>query len=286
MEQTVYIDLYFLVNFSMDLLCLMITAALTHRRVHRIRTILAASLGGAYAAAVLLLGTSGFFGILLDILAAIILCAITFHEKKSTPWRTLKCVPILFFASMTLGGVMTALYNLLNKFDLPFEVLEGDGLSVWVFALITAVSGVATLHGGHRRRQAQRTRSVTVTVTFFQKTVTLRALVDSGNLLRDPVSGTDVIIADLERLSPVLPPTLVEACREGRPERWLSSHAEARRTRLIPASGATGDRILLAIVPDSLTVNNGKESYSAHYLIAPTPLGEHAKGFDALIGSE
>ena len=285
-EQTVYIDLYFLVNFSMDLLCLMITASLLHRRVSRLRAILAAAVGGAYAAGALLLGFSGFWGFAMDALAALVLCAITFHTKKTSPWRTLKSVPILLLSSMTLGGVMTTLYNLLNQLHLPLESLQGDGLSVWIFALVTAVSGVATLHGGHFRKQAQKADHVTLQVTLFQKSITLRAMVDSGNLLRDPVSGKNVIVADLNRLSPILPPALFHACRTGKTDAWLSSHEQARITRLIPASGATGNRLLIAIVPDALSITAKKETYAADYLIAPTLLGEHAQGFDAIIPTE
>ena len=286
MEQTVYIDLYFLVNFSMDLLCLMITASLMHRKVNRLRALLAATIGGAYAAAALLLNVSGRGGFLLDAIAALVLCAITFHTKKTAPSRTLKCVPILLLSSMTIGGIMTALYHLLNQLNLPLESLQGDGLSVWIFALVTAVSGVATLHGGHFRKNAQKTKGVTLQVTLFQKSITLRAMVDSGNLLRDPISGKGVIVVDLHRLSPILPPALFNACRTGSAETWLASHDQARITRLVPASGATGSKLLIALIPDSLLVTSAQETYAADYLIAPTPLGEHAQGFDAIIPTE
>ena len=42
--------------------------------------------------------------------------------------------------------------------------------------------------------------------------------------------------------------------------------------------------MLLAIVPERLTLDTGKESFDAEYLIAPARLGESARGFDALIG--
>ena len=131
MQQTVYVDLYFMVNFSMDLLCLMITASLLHRKPRRTRTLLAAALGGAYAAVALLIGLSGALGFLCNALAALLLCAITFHSRKAPLLQTLKCVPILLFSSMTVGGIMTALYTLLNRLDLPLEVLGEESLSVW-----------------------------------------------------------------------------------------------------------------------------------------------------------
>ena len=286
MEQTVYIDLYFLVNFSMDLLCLSITAKLLHRQIRRIRFLCAACVGGVYASVTLLLGLSGILGFFLDSLAALLLCAISFHTKGTSLLRAVQSLPVLLLSSMTLGGIMTALYHLLNRLNLPFELIEGDDLSVWIFALITAVSGIATLRGGSFRRRAQRIKSVTLEVTMFQKSLRLCAFVDSGNLLRDPVSGKSVIVADLDRLTKNLPPELTKACQSGDPSTWLSSHANAKRTRLIPTQTATGSSILLAIIPDSVTVITPTEQYPSDHLIAFAPLNERAAGFDAIIADE
>lgn len=279
----VYIDLYVLVNFSMDLLCLMIVGSLLHRRVGRLRAILAAILGGLYAAATLLLGLDGVIGFVCDAVMAILLCVIAFYARGERPRTTLKSAAVFVLISMLLGGVMTGLYSLLNRLHLPFEALQGDGLSVWVFALLTAVAGVATARGGAFLGFSKKTSSVTVHAVLFGHSVELRAMVDSGNLLRDPISGKSVIVADAERLESVLPPDLVRACRQGDPVRWLTTYENAKRARPIPTRTATGQSILLALVPDSLTLTVGSETYPADYLIAPSSLGASAQGFDAVI---
>lgn len=283
MQQTVYADLYFLVNFSMDLLCLMITASLLHRRPARWRAILAAAVGGAYAVLSLLLAISGVIGFLLDAFFGTLLCLITFKDRRTSLPRVLQCVPVLLLSSILLGGIMTVLYSLLNRLNLPFDALSGDNLSVWTFALLGAVAGIATIRGGRLMGLSGKTRNVTLCLTLFGKAVKLRALVDSGNLLRDPVSGKSVVVADVNALSAVLPPDLLRACASQTPADWLSTYEHAKIARPIPTTTATGTSLLLALVPDSLTVIDGKHSFSADYLIAPAPLGESASGFDAVI---
>ena len=283
MEQSVYIDLYCLVNFSMDLLALMITAALLHLRVKRLRAILAAAFGGIYASAALLFGLSGVLGFAGDLVCALALCYIAFRHKGSSHLHTLRAVPVLFLVSMTLGGVMTALYALLNRLNLPFEALQGDGLSVWTFALLTAVAGIATLRGGSFMGLSRKTKTVTVHATLFGKAVTLHAMVDSGNLLRDPVSGTPVIVADLDRLRSCLPCELYRACARGDLAHILASNTYRGHIRPIPSQTATGASLLIALTPERLTLTVGKDTYPASYLIAPAPLGESAQGFDAVI---
>ena len=283
MEQEIYADLYFLINFGMDTVCLMITAALLHCRVRRWRVILAASCGGLYSLASLLLGLGGPLGLLLDCVAALGICALAYAEKKGRLRRLLQITGVQFLTSMLLGGVMTVLYTFLNRLHLPLDTLQGDGLSVWTFALVTAVASVTTLRGGKWMGLSAKSEYVTVTAVLFDRQITLRALVDSGNLLRDPVSGKSVIVANREKLLPLLPPALqrADASRDWSP--LLSDYELARHIRLIPTETATGKGLLPAILPQALTLTRGKESFTADYLIAVTDLGTAGKKFDAVI---
>lgn len=289
MEQEVYVDLYFLINTSMDLLGLMLSAALLHRRIKRARAIFAASLGGLYSVVSLLMLWKGILGFFADCLAAVLIVAIAFPPPKSASpqkilQRLLGTSAVYVLVSMLLGGVMTALYAALNRLELPFEALQGDGLSVWLFALLSLIAGLVTAKGGRFLGLAQKTKHLTIHAVLFGKPITLRAMVDSGNLCRDPISGRSVIVADLSLLREALPPKLRHACESGSYVDFLSTHPYGSRVRPIPTRTANGDSILLAILPDRLTVDTGKESYEADYLIAPASLGESARGFDALIG--
>lgn len=291
MGQDVYADLYFLINSGMDLLCLMLSATILHRRLSVWRALLASALGGIYAVVSLLLVWDGFGGFLADCVMAILICAVALWQRTQREQglglsSLLKLSGVFVLVSMILGGIMTALYSILNKLELPLSLLEGDGLSVWTFVIVSAVGGLITARGGRLFGRSQRSRSLTVEATLLGTPVTLRALVDTGNLLRDPVSGRAVIVADVEALSHALPPALAEACRKGEAIAYLSVCKDPRPLRPIATRTASGERLLLAIVPDHLSVRDGREAYRADHLIAPVPLGEAAQGFDAVIGSD
>lgn len=286
MQAEVYIDVYLLINMSMDYLCILITARLTHRKTTPWRLLLASAVGGFYAVASLLLGLKGGVGIVGDALVAMGMMALTLRGRGERIWRAVRTVPVFLLVSMILGGVMTALYSLLNRLSLPFDAIEGDGISAWLFALLALVAGLATSRGGRWLGLSGRVRSVTVEAVLFGKTVTLHAMVDTGNLLRDPVSGRGVIVADRKKIEHVLPKTLIFEGREG--EKDLFSRLEgdpalARKIRLIPARTATGDGLICAVIPELLTVKTERESYQADYLIAWSALDGSAEGFDAVI---
>ena len=285
MEREVYADLYVLINASMDLLSLMIAAVLLHRRVLRWRAMLSAAFGGLYALAVLLLDVNGVAGVLSDLLAAVVMVLIAFAGKRTNFGSLARIFGVYVLISALLGGIMTALYWWLNQLHLPLDSLQGDGISVWLFALLALAAAVMTLRGGRFFGVSGRVRSVAVEAVLFGKPIRLRAMVDSGNLLTDPVSGRAVMVVDRRRLRGVLPPQLFRQINDPARLRWMSDYANARRVRLIPTRTATGEGMMTAVLPDSLTINNGSGARPADYLIALADLGSKAADFDALIPS-
>ena len=284
MPTEVYVDLYFLVNMSMDFLCLLITGRLLHRVCKSGRLLLASAIGGAYAVGSLLWLSGGARGVLFDLLCAVLLCFAAFWRRGEPNRRVLVSGAVFAAVSMALGGMMTALYTALNRLNLPLDALQGDTLSVWIFAILALVAGALTARGGRMMGLSQKSESVTVETTLFGKRVTLSALVDTGNLLTDPISGRGVILVEESSLVGVLPTPLARAIRQGGGalSHYLVDHPkEAARIRLIPTKTAMGEGMLAAILPDRLTIREGKATYPADYLLAPTTLGN--ADFDAVI---
>ncbi len=282
MEQEVYVDLYFLINTCMNLLTLMISATLLHRKVSRWRAWLAAAAGGLWAVVALFSGLEGFWGLLCDAVVIFFMCSAVFATQKTTLKTLLKCTLVGVLTSMILGGVMTALYALFNRINLPLGETQENSGSILIFTLIAALAGLATVQGGRFLGLSKKAKYITVTAELFGKTVTLRAMVDTGNHLREPISGRSVIVAEKARILAALPSSLSAALASASPERWLSDERYATRIRLIPTNTATGKQMLPAILPDKLTLSDGKETYTADYLIAPAPM-ESSSDFDAVI---
>ena len=290
MEQTVYADLLFLINFSMDFLCFYITSAILHKKLSVLRSLLASIGGGVYSVAILFAYIVPPFGLILDAAACIIMCAAVFIDRKTKFSKIILCTAVYIGVSAALGGMMTAIFNMLNTLELPLDMLrvDSEGIPVWLFALLAAVSGAATLAGGRFFREKQSQKTARVEITFDNKTVSLYAVCDNGNLIRDPVSGKTVIIGDLASLRRILPDGIIKAVRENNSS-YVSSLPQkyARRLRLIPASSIAGGSLLYALSADKIVVytDNGS-AHESNALFAPAPIGGSAKGYQALLPPE
>ena len=127
---------------------------------------------------------------------------------------------------------------------------------------------------------------VPAVLTLDGRRVALTALVDTGNTLTDPATGRPVMVAEGEKLSPLLPEPLgPEALRDpvGSLER-LSRAGEGQRFRLLPYQAVGVEcGMLLALRLDGARV--GTEDYGKLLLaLSPTRLTDGG-GYHALIGT-
>ena len=271
MEVEVYADLLFLINAGMDGLCFCLTGKLLHRKLSLWRVTAGSVLGGLYAVLSLFLNTGQAVVLAADLAICVFICLVAFGGKGNGGWkRMLSATGVYFLLSMVMGGVMTALYHLLNRAGIPALLPEGeDGLGAWLFLLLTVVGGIISLCGGRVFRRSATRVPCTVSITLDGRTTTLEGMVDTGNLLRDPVGGRTVICAEGDGLTNILSSEMARAL--GGDTACLSSLplAEGRRIRIIPAGTATGSGLLYGFLPDTVTVAaEGKTPHQVDAVIA------------------
>lgn len=253
MEQEVYVDLLFCVNFSMDFLCFYLTAKLLHRRLPLWRTVFASVAGGAYAVAALLIQTSAVMALVLDVAVCFGMNWVVFYQRKWQWWRLILCAAVYFVVSAAMGGCMSALYSLFNRADAARGQDSDAGAGTVGFLLLAAAAALITLLGGCFFRRSTAKTHCRIAICLAGKCVRAEALVDSGNLLREPVSGLSVIVLDPETAEPLLGKEICTDLLAGRLPTVL-----AARLRPVPSTGATGKKLLIAVRPDTMTVTDEK----------------------------
>ena len=286
MEQTVYIDLYFMINFAMDFLCFYLTSWLLSLRRSLLRTMLASAVGALYACVALLVGMRGVWSILADLAICLIMCAIAYYRPQEA--RAVAVDALVYSAvSILLGGAMTALFYFFNRIGLDRLLgseADADGVSVWLFALIAIAGAIGTALSGRLMRKKATRRACRVSITLGGRTVTLDGICDSGNLLCEPLSALPCIIIDPDRLDELIGRGDARAVIDRRVEDL--SEGICRRVRVIPMRTVGGESVGYGIRADRVRVELGRESRSveAFILAANEPIS--ADVARALVPSE
>lgn len=284
MGQTVYGDLLFLINFSMDFLCFYLASKLLGIKLSALRSVIAAVLGGIYADLALVFGVRGIASLVLDAFACTLMCSVAFGFRKKA--RRLPIYVLVYIAvSMTLGGFMTALFNLLNRTVFGEIQPSEDGISAWLLAVLAVISAVLTLLGGRFFRRRTSKRNVRLKISIGGKSADISALCDSGNMLRDPISGKLCVIASADALRDILPNDVWRAVRNGGKSIGALSAAVAGM-RVIPTRTAAGDSMMFALRPERISVEDGESGYDVDALLALSTMGEVSDGATALFPTE
>ncbi len=286
MQQDVYADLLFLINFSMDYLCLYICTKVMHRPQRTLRMLLSASIGGIYSVLALFFLLDPIISLIIDLSVCLIMSAIVFAEKGRPLSSTLLCAFLYLGISMMSGGCMTAIFNLLNRFKLPIEGVSEDGISTYLFALLAAIAGLISLKSGQMISRRSTVNECELNITLSSKSLTLHAISDTGNLIKDPLSGKCVIIIDRALLSKITDINIFDEFAKGK----IPKMSHGGSFRLIPINTAAGRSMLVAAKADGLSVTiekrGRKQNVEIDALIAPSEIKNSAEGYGAIIPAE
>ena len=210
----VYLDRVVLLNLAVDYLLLLATARLAGLPLRRGRLALAAALGALYAAAVFLPGCRMLAHPACRLAAGVAVCRLAWRRERR-PWRL---TALFFLLSGALAGLLLAaglaagspgaILSRVYYADISWPVLLGSAIGFGLLLHLVFRQG-ARHEGGEL---------MDVTVSLQGRRLRLRALHDTGNTLRDPVSGQPVLVLEQGALGELWPPQAAEIIASGEAE--------------------------------------------------------------------
>ena len=201
----IYVDILIACNILIDYFLLLFCAVVCHIPVRRMRIFLAALLGGA-SSLLILVQTAAVLCRCAAIVVGVIMCLIAFgSQKRQKLFKSILCL-------YALGFIFSAFFYAVWFFLSPNGLYWHNGyiyfsISPLQFALLTAaVYGIFTLTRYILRfTHTHRGRIFQLTLQSDCGTVQGHALLDTGNLLTEPISGEAVIVVDRDFAAPILP---------------------------------------------------------------------------------
>ncbi len=240
----IYADVLVVINLFVNYFLLLITKRLLRVTVRRIRILGGAALGGAYSLSIFAPKMPLAVTVLLH------LCAVGIIVAVSIPIHTLKAYLKAYAAFFTVnfgfGGAMLAIWLLFRPngmvyqngavyFDISIRVLVCS--TVFCYALFSVVLWLI-------KRKAPDNRLYSVTLEYKDKSVSTKALLDTGNTLSDGFSNTPVLVGSKRIVQKIAPAELQSFLNGDMPQK------QSAGLRFIPYATVNGNGVLRGFVLD------------------------------------
>ena len=258
---TIYIDVVFLENLVMNSIILIASGIILKKKLKWIRILLASSLGAVYTIIGYISVLEIYSNLVLKVILSILIIYIAFNPQ--TVKQLWKDVLIFYLTSFVFGGVAFALIYVVK----PQDILMKNGLFLGTYplktVLLAAIVAFIILIAAFaivKTKFSKKDMFCEVEVELNNKKIKTRAMIDTGNLLKEPITNTPVIVLEhtllyecvpkeiLDNLESILGGELVKIPEEIRNE-YIS------RLKLIPfASLGKQNGMLVGIKADSLKI--------------------------------
>lgn len=251
---TVYVDTLFLLNGLVDYLLLLLAGRVTGVALPRGRILLAACLGGGYAVCCFL----PWGGLLtlrpVKLVVGVLLVLLAYGGSG----RLIQCGGVFFALSCALAGGIFALSQLGDGVTLERGVVMTPvELKAVLLAAAVCWAAVELAFRGFARYSRLKGEKVPLTISYRGRSITVTALVDTGNGLTDPITGQPVVVLEWQEAATLLPEVSEALVRN--PTQELEKAGGQVPWRLLPYHGVGKDRgLLLAFRPDAIT-SDGRE---------------------------
>ena len=264
---TIYADTYAALNFGVNYLILLSTARISGAVYGRLRLALGALAGALYALACAAVPMLDFLPFKLGMAFCIVWTALGRD-------RLVKRTALFFASSFAVGGGVWALYLMTGRQEVrPAGVMLCTALCCQVLKAGFRLAG-GSLRGG----------TVEVELLRRGRSVTLKALVDTGNRLTGEQGNLPVIVCEREKIYPLLTEEEQRALGQDDPLKVFElMQRQEMKPRLLPCRTVSGTALIAAFRPDAMAWSGGRTD---RVLVGVCPGKLSAGGeFTAVVGS-
>lgn len=207
---TIYLDIVLIENLCMNYIILFATGFIMKIKRKHIRLILSGLIGGLYSILAYMNILLMYSTMWMKVILSIGMTYIAFSPK--TIKLLLKELVMFYLVSFVFGGCAFALLYFVK----PQDIFMKDGIYIGTYpikiALLAGIVGFVVIHIAFKfvkNKMSKKELIYDVEIKIEEKVLKLKAMLDTGNMLKDPITGVPVIVVEKEKLKEILPQEIV-----------------------------------------------------------------------------
>ena len=258
---TLYIDLILLENVVMNYIIILATGMICKVDIKQIRVLLSSLLGAIYAIMIYVLDLKVYTSQITKVLISICMVYIAFNPVNIK--IMFKQLLIFYLTSFCFGG---AAYYLLYGIN-PELIKSINGIFVGTYpikiAILGGILGFFIINISFKIIKNKLTKKdmlYDVDIYYKEEKSSIKVILDTGNLLTDPITNMPVLIVEAEKLTKIIPESVLKDIHSVILENTFEEIDEEIKTRcsIIPFSSiGKNNGIIIGFRPDYIKIYTG-----------------------------
>ena len=203
---TIYLDIVLIENLVMNYIILFATGYILKIKIKHIRLIISALLGGIYSILVYTQILAAYSNIIMKLILSIVMVYIAYNPKNIKLLS--KQIIIFYLTSFVFGGTAFALLYFIR----PQDILMKNGVFIGTYPLKIALLGgivgftiTVIAFKIVKYRISKNDMFCEIEIFFGENSVKAKAMLDTGNMLKDPITRMPVIVVEKDLLYEIIP---------------------------------------------------------------------------------
>ena len=281
---TVYADVLVALNILLTYILIVAARAFCRAPTNKWAVLIASVIGGACSLVIFYEKGGAVFSVAYKLVTASVITLVAFMPKSFRSF--IKEFLAFFGVSLLFGGGVLALEITLHPKNIFFYngTVYFDMSIAYLVASVLVIYGIFLLADYLIKRHNTKGGKCLLEITYNKTSVSMTALVDTGNSLTDGMTGRPVIIAELSAVAPLLSREELMFFKSDDIENVPESLSKS--FRLIPCKTVTGDSLLKAFIPDLIKIKEVEGSYENSFCAVALTEKELSQGsYNALLNT-
>lgn len=259
----VYLDVVIMENLIMNYIIIFSTAIISKSKIRYLRIGLASFLAGMYSILNYFFNFGNVESCAIKILISIMIILVSFDSFKIK--KIVKQLILFYLVSFTFGGISFMLLFLVHPENIVFE----KGLLVGTYPIKTTIIGgivgaIVITIVSYIIKDRMHTKSMLCDLEIFYKGKykKMKTMIDTGNLLKEPITKTDVIIVEKNSLRTIISDDILDNLDNIVQGKWINSENDvySYKFKVIPFSSLGNDNgLLIGFKPDYVKIIDDDE---------------------------
>lgn len=208
---TVYVDVIFLENIIINYIILYVTGIISKTNIKQLKILLGSIIGATYAIIYYILNLKIYSSFIIKIVLSIIIIYVSFNPKK---FKILfKQVILFYLISFVFAGATIGIIYMVNFQNITIQ----NGVLVGNYTIRTILIGIIIAYFlvmiGEKiikTKFSKKDMICDIEVNFENKKIKTKALIDTGNMLKEPITNTSVIVLEYTLLYDIIPKQILD----------------------------------------------------------------------------